>query len=75
MLFCKCGSIINNGLCTNKHCETRNESLSSWLIHGISYRFRRPLTITEAMEAVKDKSTLVIKFKAPDNTTVKPYTG
>jgi len=76
MQFCKlCHSIMHNGTCTNRRCLTRNERLASWLIDGTLYRFRKPLTFTEAKKAVRDKDSVVIRFKLPKSSTVKPFIG
>jgi len=73
MLFCTCGSIIQDGICTNKRCTSRNEALLSWIINGKLERFKRPVTLAEAIEAVKDKSELVEKVRktAKDDTNQK----
>ena len=72
MEFCKlCNSIMQNGACTNRHCTSRNEALMSWLIDGTLQRFRRPVTIAEAREAVKNKSEIVYKVKPPSNGFTK----
>jgi len=75
MDFCTCGSIIQDGICTNKRCTSRNESLLSWIINGKLERFKRPVTLAEAIEAIRDKSEIVYKIKAPSNKFAKPYTG
>jgi hypothetical protein len=60
MEYCEvCGSIIQDKLCSNRRCSTRNEPMSSWIIGGILWRFKRPVTLAEAKKAIKDKSDLV----------------
>lgn len=71
MLFCTCGSITQDGICTNKRCDSRNLALLSWIINGKLERFKRPVTLAEAIEAVKDKSEIVYKIKAPKDEYVK----
>ena len=76
MQFCEvCNSIMQDNLCTNRRCTTRNEALSSWLINGVLWRFKKPLTQTEAVGAVKDKADVIIQFKAPVNSNVKVPVG
>jgi hypothetical protein len=76
MQFCEvCNSIIHDGKCTNRRCASRDERLTSWLINGVLWRFRMPLTRTEAVEAVKDKADVIIQFKAPANSNVKVPVG
>ena len=70
-----CHSIIQNGICTNRRCTSRDERLTSWLINGVLWRFKKPLTRTEAIEAVKDKADVIIQFKAPANSNVKVPVG
>ena len=76
MLFCDvCNSIIQDDKCSNKRCASRDERLPSWLIDGVLWRFRMPLTQTEAIEAVKDKANVIVQFKAPVNSNVKVPVG
>ena len=76
MQFCEvCSSIVSDGKCTNRRCTSRDERLTSWLIDGVLWRFRMPLTRTEAVEAVKDKANVVVQFKAPANCNVKVPVG
>jgi hypothetical protein len=72
MQFCEvCNSIIHDGKCTNRRCASRDERLTSWLIDKVLYRFRRPVTLAEAQEAVDGKSEIVYKPKPPSNGFVK----
>lgn len=76
MQYCDiCNSVMRDGQCTNRRCATRNERLSSWIIDGVLWRFRTPLTREEAVEAVRDKSNLIVPARKPANSFVKPYTG
>jgi hypothetical protein len=75
MQFCECGSIIQDGRCTNRRCVSRDERLTSWLIDGVLWRFKVPLTLAEARDAVKNKADVIIKFKAPANSNVKVPVG
>jgi hypothetical protein len=53
MQFCEvCSSIATDGKCTNRRCASRDERLPSWLIDGVLWRFRMPLTLAEAKHAV-----------------------
>ena len=71
MDFCECGSIMQDGKCTNKHCTSRNMALLSWIINGKLERFRQPVTLAEAIEAIKNKSEIVYKVKPPKNEYMK----
>jgi hypothetical protein len=72
MQFCEiCHSIMRDGICSNRRCTSRNEALASWIIDGTLYRFRQPVTLTEAQKAVRDKSEIVYKVKPPPNRFVK----
>lgn len=60
MEYCEvCGSIMWDKLCSNRRCSTRNEAVSSWIIGGTLWRFKRPVTLAEAEKAIKDKSDIV----------------
>lgn len=72
MQFCEiCNSIIQDNLCTNRRCTSRNEALASWIIDGTLYRFKRAVTLAEATEAVMDKSEIVYKMKPPKDGFIK----
>ena len=72
MEYCEvCGSIITDGICSNRRCATRNEALASWIIDGTLWRFKVPLTRAEAIEAIKDKADVVVKVKPPPNRFCK----
>ena len=71
MDFCKCGSIIQDGICTNIHCMTRNEAVSSWIINGKLERFKKPVMLAEAQEAVRNKSEIIINIKPPKKQIYK----
>lgn len=62
MEYCKCGSTIN-GICTNKRCPDKNNKLNRWVIDGVEYKFKETVTKSEAEEAVKTKSLIVIRSK------------
>ena len=64
MQFCEvCNSIMQDNLCTNRRCTTRNEASSSWLIDGVLWRFKVPLTLTEAKHAIYAKPDIIVKYK------------
>ena len=75
MQFCEvCSSIMQDNLCTNRRCASRDEALTSWLIDGVLWRFKAPLKYAEAREAVKSRPDLVVKIKKekkPDNGFIK----
>lgn len=48
MNFCKCGSIIVNGKCTNEHCPEKDQKLKDWVIEGRNMDFKKPVTYEEA---------------------------
>lgn len=74
MNYCKtCNSIIQNGICTNRRCTSRNEALTSWLIDGALWRFKRAVTYAEAQEAVDKKSELAIKIVPPKKEFIKGH--
>jgi len=53
MDFCKCGSIIIKGECTNQHCPDKNQKSSEWVIDGRGMSFERPLSYKEAAAQAK----------------------
>jgi hypothetical protein len=73
MQFCKlCESKLEpDGTCSNRRCTRRNLALLSWIIDGKLQRFKRPVTLAEAREAVRDKADIVYKPKMPPNKFCK----
>ncbi len=68
MQFCEiCGSIMQDKLCSNMRCSTRNEAMTSWIIDGVLWRFKQRVTLAEAKKAVKDKSDIVYTPKKRQN--------
>ena len=62
MDFCKCGSFLINGKCSNVHCPSKSQKLKDWVIEGRSMDFKRPVTYEEAADLarrlnLKDKNT------------------
>jgi hypothetical protein len=49
--------------------------MASWLIDGVLWMFKRPVTHKEAQEAVRNKSEIVYVVKTAKNKFVKEYTG
>lgn len=73
MQYCECGSLMIGDTCSNRRCESRDEALSSWLIGGTLWRFKKALTRDEAVKAVEGKDDVVYKFKPPKDRFIKPY--
>lgn len=48
MEFCKCGSIIIKGECTNQHCRKKDQKSKEWVIDGRGMNFEKPLSYEEA---------------------------
>jgi hypothetical protein len=72
MQFCKlCGSLLEDGICSNLRCTSRNLALLSWIIDGTLQRFKQPVTLAEAQKAVKNKADVVYKPKMPPNKFCK----
>lgn len=57
MDFCKCGSIIINGKCTNAHCLEDNQKSKSWIVDGASINFKKAVSYEEASEIAKRLKT------------------
>ena len=73
MQFCdKCGSLVQDGICSNPRCSSRDEALTSWIINGVLWRCKVPLTREQAEKAVKDKSPMIIKYRPPKDSFIKP---
>lgn len=58
MNFCKCGSIMKNGKCTNVHCHEKAQKRKDWVAGGMVMDFKKPVTYEEALHlAEKLKNT------------------
>ena len=53
MDFCKCGSIIIKGECTNQHCPDKDQKSTEWVIDGRGMNFEKPLSYKEAAGQAK----------------------
>ena len=53
MDYCKCGSIIINGKCTNDHCQGKNQKRKDWVAGGVAMGFKKPVTYEEAVKLAK----------------------
>lgn len=53
MDFCKCGSLIVNGSCSNKRCRERGDTdkRKGWYIDGQFLDFNKPVTYEEALKS------------------------
>lgn len=50
MNFCKCGSIVLNGKCTNNHCPEKNQKRKDWVAGGLAMEFKKPVSYEKATE-------------------------
>lgn len=62
MKFCICGSIITDGICSNRHCTVTDSKADEWLINGVSIRFKEKVTYAEAQKHYNAKSDLIKKY-------------
>lgn len=53
MDFCKCGSILINGKCSNKHCPGNNQKHKDWVISGRKMDFKKPVSYEEAADMAR----------------------
>lgn len=74
MNYCKCGSMLEFGVCSNRHCQEANCENVSWIINGHEYKFKKPITLEEAKALLLD-SELRVKEKFYYNTHIKPWTS
>jgi hypothetical protein len=74
--FCKsCGSLLIQGICTNRRLHDPDFKSCIWLLNGQEYRFRVAVTRVEAERAVREQSYLVLKQAVvPENRHIKPWT-
>ncbi len=61
MEFCRCGSIMQGGKCTNVHCPEKNQKRKDWVAGGMAMDFKKPVTYEEAIE-------LAERLRNPENT-------
>lgn len=62
MDFCKCGSILINGKCSNEHCPINSQKHKGWVIDGRAMEFKKPVSYEEAADLarrlnMKEKNT------------------
>lgn len=65
MQYCKCGSILIYGVCSNKRCPEADNALREWIIDGAEVKFKEPVTYTEAVKLKSNGSKLIIKPPPP----------
>lgn len=65
MKYCNCGSILEYGICSNKHCKETNREAADWIIDGVEYRFKEPVTYDEAVKLKQEGSSLIKKNSPP----------
>ena len=63
--YCKCGSITDFRVCSNKHCLETDRDNTDWIIDGKLVRFREAVTLARAVELMAQKSPLIIKPPTP----------
>ena len=62
MTYCTyCNSLIVNDICSNKRCPSKDAALTSWVINGMLYRFKTPMTLSKAIELRRQGSSLILK--------------
>lgn len=54
MEFCKCGSIIIKGKCSNEHCPEKNQKHKEWIIDGKAVGFKKPISYDEAAKFIRE---------------------
>jgi len=80
MEYCKCGSIKEFGVCSNRRCAYMDNKLREWIIDGVLLRYTEPVTRKEAEEKV-DEAILEMRKMAQKaredrlSKFLKPYTG
>lgn len=65
MEFCKCGSMKEFGVCSNRHCPINNREATTWIIDGTEYRFKDPVTFEDAVKLKQEGSKLILKNPPP----------
>ena len=53
MDFCKCGSIMTNGKCTNEHCPGKNQKCKAWVVDGVAMNFKKVVLYKDAADLVR----------------------
>lgn len=48
MEFCKCGSMMIQGKCSNDRCPEKNQKRKDWVIGGMALGFKKPVHYEEA---------------------------
>jgi hypothetical protein len=48
MKYCKCGSLLENGVCSNVNCMSNSSKRKDWCIDGCFIDFKKPVTYEEA---------------------------
>ena len=56
MKFCRCGSLENLGVCSNRHCPYGERKDKRWVIDGKLHVFKNNVTYQEAVELVEKAS-------------------
>ena len=49
LVFCECGSLMNDDKCSNKRCPAKKSKQKGWVIEGVCLDFRHPVTFEEAV--------------------------
>lgn len=53
MDFCKCGSVMKNGKCSNDHCPGKNQKCKDWVVGGAAMNFKKPVSYEEAADLAR----------------------
>ncbi len=53
MEFCKCGSIIKEGKCSNAHCTEKDQKRKDRIVDGMVMDFKKPVSFGEAAGLAK----------------------
>lgn len=56
--YCKCGSIMEFGICSNRRCPERDSRHREWIVGGMLLRYPEPVTRKEAEEQAGQEALL-----------------
>lgn len=48
MDYCKCGSVLVDGKCSNERCPSKSKKHKDWVIYGRSMDFKKPVSYEDA---------------------------